>query len=132
MMHLKITLPYKVFADVKNVKRILVETSEGYYGLLPQRLDCIAVLVAGVFTYETEAGTKHYIALDEGVLIKKGEEVNISVRNAIAGNDLGKLHEAVEKEFKALDENEKNMRFAIAKLESSFMLRLKKFQNSSS
>lgn len=131
-MHLRITLPYKVFADVKNVKRILVETNEGYYGLLPQRLDCIAVLVPSVFTYETEASTTHYIALDEGVLIKKGEDVSISVRKAIAGNDLGKLHEAVEKEFKTLDENEKNMRFAIAKLESSFMLRLKKFQNSSS
>lgn len=52
----------------------------------------------------------------------------VSVRNAIGGSDLGKLHESVEKEFKELDDNEKNIRSVMAKMESSFMLRLLKFK----
>lgn len=127
-MNLKILLPFKVFADVQHVKRIVAETSDGLYGFLPQRLDCVAALVAGIFTYETTNGEVKYIAVDEGVLVKAGTEVMVSIRNAIGGADLGKLHEAVEKEFRHLDDNEKNVRSAMAKMESSFMLKLQKFQ----
>ena len=125
-MKLKILLPFKVFLEVNNVKRIVAETSDGQYGLLPQRLDCIAALVPGIFTYAT--GVIKYIAVDRGILVKFGTEVMVSVRNAIGGSDLGKLHELVEKDFKELDENEKNLRAAMAKMESSFILRLEKFQ----
>ena len=63
-MHLKILLPFRVFDDIPNVKRIVMETSDGAFGLLPQRLDCVAALVPGVFTYETES--EHYIAINGG------------------------------------------------------------------
>lgn len=124
-MNLKILLPFRVFADIKEVSRIVMETSEGAYGLLPQRLDCVTALVPGILTYESDK--VHYIAVDEGVLIKAGDEVLISVRNAIGGADLGKLHESVEKEFKHLEESEKASRSVMAKLESGFMLQLGKF-----
>ena len=52
-MHLKILLPFRVFADIQNVNRVVIETSAGSYGLLPQRLDCVAALVPGIFEYET-------------------------------------------------------------------------------
>ena len=127
LMNLKILLPFKVFIETKNVKNIVAETGDGQYGFLPQRLDCVAALVPGIFTYETTGGIK-YIAIDEGILLKAGTEVMVSVRNAIGGADLGKLHESVEKEFKDLDDNEKNVRHVMAKMESSFMLKLQKFQ----
>lgn len=124
-MTLKILLPFRVFAEIKNVSRIVMETSEGSYGLLPQRLDCVAALVPGILTYESDR--VHYIAVDEGVMVKAGSEVLVSVRNAIGGTDLGKLHEKVEKEFKQLDEMEKSTRSVISKLETSLMLQLEKF-----
>lgn len=125
LMTLKILLPFRVFAEIKNVSRIVMETSEGSYGLLPQRLDCVAALVPGILTYESDR--VHYIAVDEGVMVKAGSEVLVSVRNAIGGTDLGKLHEKVEKEFKQLDEMEKSTRSVISKLETSLMLQLEKF-----
>ena len=128
LMHLKILLPFKVFIEVNNVKHIVAETGEGQYGFLPQRLDCVAALVAGIFTYETTTEGVKYLAVDEGVMVKAGTEVMVSVRNAIGGADLGKLHESVQKEFKQLDDNEKNVRAVMSKMESSFMMRLKKFQ----
>lgn len=128
-MNLKILLPFKIFIEIKNVKRIVAETANGQYGFLPQRLDCVAALVPGIFNYETATGGIKYIAIDEGILVKIGSEVMVSVRNAIGGADLGKLHESVKKEFENIDDTEKNVRSVMAKMESSLMVRLQKFQN---
>ncbi len=127
-MDLKILLPYRVFADIKNISSIVAETSEGSFGLLPQRLDCVAALVPCILTYETNPKTAHYIAVDEGILIKAGSQVMVSVRNAFSGTDLRKLHESVEKEFKDLDDSEKNIRSTMAKIESGFLYSLEKFR----
>jgi F-type H+-transporting ATPase subunit epsilon len=125
-MTVKILLPFKVFDKVRNVKRVVAETGEGSFGFLPQRLDCVAALIPGVFIYETEAEGVQYLAIDEGILVKAGLEVLISVRNAIGGGDLGKLQESVEKEFVDLDETEKKVRSVMAKLESGFIYSLEK------
>ncbi len=125
-MELKILLPYKIFLKADNVSRIVMETTAGYYGILPQRLDCVAALVPGILTYESETDGVHYVAVDEGVMIKAGPLVQISVRNAIGGADLGKLRERVEEDFLALDERERNVRSAMAKLESGFIQSLRK------
>lgn len=127
LITLKILLPFKVFAQIKNVKRVVAETGEGSFGFLPQRLDCVAALVPGILIYETETEGAQYIAVDEGVLVKAGREILVSVRNAIGGADLGELRESVEKDFVELDENERKVRTAIAKLESGFIYNLEKF-----
>jgi F-type H+-transporting ATPase subunit epsilon len=127
-MNLKILLPFKVFADIKNVSSIVMETSEGSYGLLPQRLDCVAALVPGIFTYETE-GTSHYVAVDNGVMVKAGAQVLVSVRNAVGGADLGKLGDLVKKDFKSEDENQKKVTTVIAKLERGFIYSFDKLRS---
>jgi F-type H+-transporting ATPase subunit epsilon len=128
LMNLKILLPFKVFADIKNVSSIVMETSEGSYGLLPQRLDCVAALVPGIFTYETE-GTSHYVAVDNGVMVKAGAQVLVSVRNAVGGADLGKLGDLVKKDFKSEDENQKQVTTVIAKLERGFIYSFDKLRS---
>ena len=122
-MVLKILLPYQVFAETKGVKRIAVETLNGSFGILPNRLDCVAALAPGIFTFQVEGEDEAYVAVDEGVLIKQGAKVFVSVRNAIGGTDLGKLRKAVEQEFLGLDEREKTFRMVLAKLESGFLRR---------
>jgi len=67
--------------------------------------------------------------VDEGVLVKTGTDVLVSVRNAIAGADLGQLREAVEREFLDLDEREKSVRSVLAKMEGDLMRRMATFQN---
>ena len=127
LMTIKILLPFRIFAIAINVKRIVAETGEGSFGILPQRLDCVAALVPGIFTYETETDGVQYLAIDEGILVKAGPEVLVSVRNAIGGANLGKLRESVEKDFVELDENERKVRSVMAKLESGFIYSLEKF-----
>jgi len=128
-MNLKILLPYGVFAEKTEVVRIVAETREGSFGLLPHRLDCVAALAPGILTYETKEDGAVYLAVDEGVLVKTGADVLVSVRNAIGGADLGHLHEAVKREFLTLDEEKRSVRDAIAKMEGGFISRLAEYKN---
>ncbi|MDQ2666692.1 MAG: F0F1 ATP synthase subunit epsilon [Gemmatimonadota bacterium] len=123
LMRLKVLLPFQVFADKTDVSRIVAETREGSFGLLPHRLDCVAALAPGILTYETAAG-EAFVAIDEGVLVKTGPDVLVSVRRALGGTDLGQLHDAVKREFMTLDKSEQDMRAAMTKLEAGFVRRL--------
>ncbi|MEO8655890.1 MAG: F0F1 ATP synthase subunit epsilon, partial [Ramlibacter sp.] len=126
-MHLKVLLPFQVFAEKTGVSRIVAETRQGSFGLLPQRLDCVAALSPGILIYETEAQGEVCVAVDEGVLVKTGLNVLVSVRRALGGTDLGRLRDAVEREFLAQHEDEQSMRQVMAKLESGFLRRLAGF-----
>jgi F-type H+-transporting ATPase subunit epsilon len=122
-MNLKILLPFQVFAEQTNVSRIVAETREGSFGLLPHRLDCLAALSPGILTYETESDGECFVAVDEGVLIKAGQEVLVSVRRALGGTDLGNLRDAVEQQFLTQDRHEQNVRSVTARLETGFLRR---------
>lgn len=128
-MNLKVLLPFKIFTEKTDVLRIVAGTREGSFGLLPHRLDCVAALTPGILVFETEAEGEVYIAIDEGVLVKAGNTVMVSVRNAIGGMSLGKLRAAVEEEFLNLDEQEQKVRAVLAKLESGFIRRLAEFHH---
>ncbi len=128
-MNLKVLLPFQVFADKTGVSRIVAETHEGSFGLLPHRLDCVAALAPGILTYETEADGEVFVAVDEGVLVKTGPDVLVSVRRALDGKDLSQLRDAVTKEFLTLDENQQSLRTVMAKLESGFLRRFATFQH---
>ena len=127
-MNLRILLPFGVFVEKSNVLRVVAETTDGSYGLLPHRLDCVAALVPGILTYESKDGGTAYVGIDQGVLVKAGDQVTVSVRRAIGGADLGQLKDAVERDFRKLDEQERNVRTAVAKMESGLMGRLAEFE----
>ena len=105
-MNLKVLLPFQIFAEKTGVVRIVAETREGSFGLLPHRRDCVAALAPGILIYETKAEGEVYVAVDEGVLVKTSLDVLVSVRNAIAGTDLGELRAAVQEEILNRDERE--------------------------
>jgi F-type H+-transporting ATPase subunit epsilon len=113
------------------VKRIVARTLQGSVGLWPHRLDCTAALAPGILIYETEAAGEVFLAVDQGVLVKAGRDVLVSVRNAIGGTNLDQLHEAVKREFLNLNEQEKSVRSVLAKMESGFIRRLLEFQHGS-
>ena len=123
-MNLKILLPFQIYAEKTGVSRIVADTSAGSFGLLPRRLDCVAALRPGILLYETESDGEVFVAVDEGILVKTGPDVLVSVRRAIGGADLAKLRAAVEQEFLTLDASEQSVRSTMAKLETGFLRRL--------
>lgn len=117
-MHLKILLPAQTFADVPNVTRIVTRSTQGSFGILPHRLDCTAAIVPSILFYETESSCETGVAVDEGVLVKVGDDVTVAVRNAFAGVKLGQFRQTIERQLFQLNEQEKTIRSTIARLES--------------
>lgn len=128
-MNLKILVPFQVFADTTGLTRVVAETRDGSYGLLPHRRDCVAALVPGILAYETASGEEVFVAVDEGVLVKAGPDVLVSVRRALGGADLGRLREAVEREFLTLDEHERSLRTLLARMEGDLVRRLARLRH---
>lgn len=120
-MDVNILLPYQVFATLGDVTNLVIETPSGSHGILPQRLDCISPLVPGILTYQQGAQQSQFIAIDQGIMVKTGAQVMISVRRAIQGSSLQKLQQAVKQEFLALDQEQQALRTVLAKLESGFL-----------
>jgi F-type H+-transporting ATPase subunit epsilon len=127
-MKLEILLPFRVLLQKDAVLRLVAETAEGSFGLLPHRLDCVAALTPGILTFETAGEGEVFVAVDEGVLVKTGGDVRVSVRRAMLGAGLADLRAAVTREFLAQDEQAREMREAISRLEVGFVARFAKLQ----
>lgn len=120
-MNLRILLPAEVFLS-ERVSKVVAEAANGFFCLLPHHVDYTAALVPGIFLFETEE-EENYLAIDVGTIVKKGDEILVSVRNAVRGPELGKLKLEVVKQFRELDEREKKARSAAAKLEVDLLRR---------
>jgi len=123
-MRLKLLLPFEIFTEQTDVSRIVVDTRLGSFGLLPHRLDCVSALAPGILTYVSPSAGEVFVAVDEGVLVKSGQDVLVSVRRAAGGTDLGRLRDTVERDFLALDDDEKSMRSLLAKLDVDLIGRI--------
>jgi F-type H+-transporting ATPase subunit epsilon len=55
--------------------------------------------------------------------------VLVSVRNAISGTNLDELHDAVQKQFLTVGEQEKTVRSVLARMETGFIRGLMEFQH---
>jgi F-type H+-transporting ATPase subunit epsilon len=76
-MDLRILLPFGVFAEKADVLRVVADTTDGSYGLLPNRLGCVAALVPGILSHEAKDSGMVYVGIDQGVLVKAGDQVTI-------------------------------------------------------
>ena len=115
-------LPTQILVD-EEVRKIVAEGENGFFGLLPRHIDFVSALVPGILLYESEEGEEAFIAIDEGILVKYGATVLVSTRNGVRGADLGDLKETVVRQFKTLDEQERKSRSVISKMEADFVRR---------
>ncbi|ADE15058.1 ATP synthase F1, epsilon subunit [Nitrosococcus halophilus Nc 4] len=121
-MHLKVLLPTEVLVD-EVVSKVIAEARNGAFCLLPRHIDFVAALVPGILVFTTEDKRENYLAVDEGTLVKCGQEVLISVLNGARSTDLEDLKAIVEENFRHLDEYERLTRTALARLEAGVIRR---------
>ena len=121
-MWLRILLPADILIEMEAVK-IVAEAVDGSFALLPRHADFIAPLVAGIVLASGMDGNETVIGIDEGTLVKCGQEVRISTQRAIIGKTLATLREQVDREFRTLDEHEATARTALAQLEAGIIRR---------
>jgi len=122
MMKLKVLLPAEIFLTAE-ANKVVAEAENGFFCLMPQHVDFTTALVPGVMSFTTTEGRDEYMAIDVGTLVKRGDEVLVSTRNAFRGPELGHLKEVVIRQFEEIDEREKKARAAAAKLEVDLLRR---------
>ena len=122
-MKLTVWLPAEVLLE-EEVSRIKAEAQNGWFGMLPRHVDFVTALVPGVLTFEPKGREEEYLAVDRGIVVKCGDEVKISTRNAVRGADLEQLKTEVEKRFREREEAEKKARAFEVKLETDLVRRL--------
>jgi F-type H+-transporting ATPase subunit epsilon len=121
-MRLKVLLPSEVLLDAA-VTKVIAEADNGSFCLLPRHIDFVAALVPGLLSFESEDGREEFLAVDEGILVKCGDQVLVSTRQAVRGPDLGSLRQMIEAQFRAVDEQERKTRAAAARLEADLVRR---------
>lgn len=122
-MNLKIVLPSKVLVDTE-VDEVVAEGGEGSFGLLPRHVDYTSVLRQGILSYVDVRNGNWSVAVDEGILVKQGDNVTVAVRNASRSRDLKKLRRLLEEEMRSLDDREKKSRSVLAMLEGGIVKQL--------
>lgn len=115
-MNLRVLLPAQVLLD-EEVEKVTAEAGNGSFTLLPRHIDFVAALVPGILSYLTPGGREYFLALDEGILVKQGDQVYVSAARAVPGDDLEQLQDTVRNELKVLGEGEKKARSVMARLE---------------
>lgn len=117
-MKLRVFTPTAVFLE-SQVDRVVATAENGSFCLLPRHIDFVASLVPSLLRFEESDGPgPRFVAIDEGVLVKCGEDVLVSTARAAGGTDLALLERTVSEEFRQHDESERSARSAIARLEA--------------
>ena len=115
-MQLKVVLPTKILINTTAIK-VIAEAENGIFCLLPRHIDFVTTLIPSLLSFVSPQGEEQFMAIDQGILIKQGNQVTVATQNAIEGGDLGKLKETVNQQFRLMDEREKNASSVLAKLE---------------
>lgn len=116
-MRLRVFEPTRAVVDERALK-VVAEAADGMFCLLPRHVDFTAALVPGILYFDDHEGRPRYVAVDEGMLVKRGADVLVSCYQAVAGRDLDELQRMVAARYLELDEDERLGRSALARLEA--------------
>lgn len=108
--------------------RLTAAAPNGAFGILPNHIDFVTALVPSVMTLRLVDGSEQIFGLDEGLLVKKGHEISVAVRRGVHGDDLDSLQDTVETNFIQMDEEERQARSALSRLEADMVRRFAELQ----
>ena len=107
----------------EEVTKVTAEGAVGSFTLLPHHVDYVTALAPGILSYADTTGRDHYLAVDEGTLLKEGAVVRVACRHAVTGATLEQLEATVRDRFLSLGDRERSARAALARLEADFVRR---------
>lgn len=126
-MKLKVLIPARVLLE-EAVAKVTAEGANGSFTLLPHHIDFVTALVPGILAFDPLDGSEQFVAIDQGVLVKCGDEVHLSTRNAVRGPDLEQLRATVREHYEVHDDRERLARSAAARLEAGLVRRFMELQ----
>ncbi|PIS01150.1 MAG: F0F1 ATP synthase subunit epsilon [Chlamydiae bacterium CG10_big_fil_rev_8_21_14_0_10_35_9] len=114
-MLLKVITPTNIITKEK-VGKVIGEDPDGSFGILPKHIDFVTKIVPSILVYTDDQG-EGYIGVDEGILVKQQDVIQISVQTALESRNLGQLHNEMEVHFKNQEEEEEQTALETTKLE---------------
>jgi len=126
-MKVTVRLPTRILFEGQ-ATRLTAVAQDGAFGILPNHTDFVTALVPSVLTLRLVDGSENIFGLDEGILVKKGLNIAISALRGVKGDDLGSLKETVENSFVQMDEDERQARSAMSRLEANMVRRFAQLQ----
>lgn len=130
-MTLHIVLPHAVLLK-REVSKVSAEAPNGSFTMLEHHIDFVTTLAPGLLSFvpaeepeepQEEDVQEVFVAVNGGTLVKRGRHVHVSTGEAVTGEELGRLRDAVNRRFLELDERERKARSALSKMEADFARR---------
>ena len=120
-MRIKLIVPNQTLLDEKTDK-VSAPGREGYFQILPRHIDATWSLKAGILTVYQD-GHERYFAVNEGFLVKRGDQVHVACLQALEGESLERLERNLRETFLRVDDMERKAREVLVKMEVDAMKR---------
>lgn len=122
-MRLEVSSPIQTVLDIE-VVAVVGPGQHGRFGIRSGHADFVAILEPGLLAYDVEASDRRYMAVDGGVLVKRGADILVSTRDGFVGPDLEALERTIEEQYRHLTLRERRSREALERLEIGLMRHL--------
>lgn len=127
-LHLVLTTPQQVLADVADVAALRAEDASGSFGILPGHADFVTALDASVVRWRCADGRARYAAVQGGVLVVEGgHQVRIACREGVLGDDLATLQALVQAAREAQADADRRERVEQARLHMQVVRQLLRY-----
>lgn len=95
-MNFRVLLPDRTLFEGE-VTKVRAETTSGSRGFLPRHIDYVAPLRQGFVIATDVDGKEHYVAVNRGLLVKKGDQVTVTTPQAAYSQKLDELTAEIAK-----------------------------------
>jgi len=117
-MRLRVITPLSVVVDEADVMMLRAEDASGGFGIMPGHAMFLTALAISVLNWAKADGRRHFCAVRGGVLaVTATRDVEVATREAIPGDDLATLDQAVLDRFRSDREDERTGRAEDARLQ---------------
>jgi F-type H+-transporting ATPase subunit epsilon len=131
-LNLRIATPTSVPVDALPIVSLRAEDKSGAFGIRPGHADLVTLLTPTVIRWSGADGTPGFCAVDGGVLtVTLGSRVDIACRDAVRGDDLARLEEAVHAERAARLDATRRARVDAMRLHARTVRQIVRFLGSS-
>jgi F-type H+-transporting ATPase subunit epsilon len=120
---LRVLTPTEVILE-EDVTHVTAEDVTGSLGIRPGHATLVTPLAAGIVIARAAGGGERYVAVNGGVMIVTGEEVEIVSRQAVASSDLAHLEGTVLEEFDKEEHADRTNKVAFEKMRLNLMRRV--------
>ncbi len=127
-LHLVLTTPQQVLADVADVAALRAEDASGSFGILPGHADFVTTLNASVVRWRRFDGSMRYAAVQGGVLVTEGgRDVRIACREGVLSDNLATLQVQVQTAREAQADADRRERVERARLHTQVVRQLLRY-----